>query len=780
MYNYNTIKPPQKISSSKKNKKWGEANVDYFISMSIMNGGIIGGTRKGDILLSYRLYNSEFDHNDFKYVTNPFNVEDGFPAKVQDINIIKPKIDLLIGEEIKRPDNLRVINTSPEAADEMLEQKKQMLLQHITEMLNGGKPVTEEEKPLTLPEIEKYIRYNYKSIPEETANYLLKYLKELLNLDNEFTRCFKDLAVSSNEIAYIGAVDDSPFVERVNPLYFDFDKSPELQFIEDGEWAVREMKMSATNIHDRYHEKMTEQQLNELLDLIGEHYDTGQTYPNERKNKVWELSYLSDPNKETYRTSDLQLYHVVWRSYKKIGWLTITDEQGQEQVIVVDDTYKVQDGDQIEWEWVDEIWEGYKVGDIYFGIQPIEYQANSVSAAKNKKLPYIGVIFNGDNTKVKSLPILMKSLQYMYIVIWYRIELALARDKGKVINMDITQIPKGLGIDVNQWMHYLSALGVNFINPYDEGWDIPGRTGGNPSPYNQITSIDLTSAQAINEYINLLQLIEEMIGEISGVSKQREGQVTQSSLVGTTNRAVIQSSHITELLFWYHTQFKKNVYSQLLEVAKNVYTKPGNNKLHFILNDVGRVFLEVTEDFVYSDFAVFISNTQKEVENIELMKQLLQPAMQNGATLGDVADILTSNNVDEIKNKLRDIEAKRMQMAQEAQKAEQQMKEAELQMKEKELLIKEEDSVRQAQTDIAVAEIQAESKQGGEKELAKIQADLAIKQADIELKRDELDLKEKELDEDVRLKEKELNQEKELRSKEISVKNKQATKSKTN
>nr|DAH68417.1 MAG TPA: portal protein [Caudoviricetes sp.] len=55
----------------------------------------------------------------------------------------------------------------------------------------------------------------------------------------------------------------------------------------------------------------------------------------------------------------------------------------------------------------------------------------------------------------------------MYIVLWYRLELAIARDKGRVVNMDITQIPKSMGITPDKWLHYLSSVGVNFINPYE-------------------------------------------------------------------------------------------------------------------------------------------------------------------------------------------------------------------------------------------------------------------------------------------------------------------------
>jgi len=78
----------------------------------------------------------------------------------------------------------------------------------------------------------------------------------------------------------------------------------------------------------------------------------------------------------------------------------------------------------------------------------------------------------------------MKPLQYMYIVLWYRLEMAIAKDNGKVALMDITQIPKSMGVDVNKWMHYLKALGVMFVNPHEEGWDIPGREGGKAAMFN--------------------------------------------------------------------------------------------------------------------------------------------------------------------------------------------------------------------------------------------------------------------------------------------------------
>ena len=106
--------------------------MNYIIGEGNVSSGGLSQTRHGEIQTYYNLYNSIFDEKDFKRVTNPFKVEDGFPATPQDFNIIRPKVDLLIGEETKRPMNFRVVRTSQEAASELMDKEKEMLIQYIT------------------------------------------------------------------------------------------------------------------------------------------------------------------------------------------------------------------------------------------------------------------------------------------------------------------------------------------------------------------------------------------------------------------------------------------------------------------------------------------------------------------------------------------------------------------------------------------------------------------------------------------------------------------------
>lgn len=702
--------PLQRLPMSKKTQDWKEACVDYIAGHS--QGSSRDGnnrSRKEEMQTYYDLYNSIYSEKDLKYVTNPFKQQDGFPAMAQDYNIIKPKIDLLLGEETKRPFNFRVVHTSDIATSEIQDKAKQMIVDYIQatimsklgpeeqaryqEALQSGEIMTPEQ-------IQKYISKDYKDIAEITAYHSLNYLKNKLNITHEFFKGWKDALIGGEEIYYVGIVNGEPCLQRINPIYFDYDSdTSDLEFIHEAQWCCYEMIMSLTEVYDRLYDKMSEKQLNELLDMMNDHSKGGITpevrktsldYPHIKTHSI--NGFSSNPFEEA---DNIHVWHCCWKSLKKIGFVNIINpETGMPEEYQVDETYKETGNElDVEWKWIIEVWEGYRIGqDIYVGIQPVEYQHISADNPNAQRLPYTGVIYNNTNSRPRSLVSMMKPLQYMYIVLWYRLELAMARDKGKVVTMDITQIPKSMNIDVAKWMHYLSALGVNFVNPYEEGWDIPGREGGKPSQFNQISALDLTMANTIDQYINLMDKIESMLSEISGVSKQREGSISSNELVGNVERSVVQSAHITEPWFWVHNQVKKECLTMLLDTAKHSW-KDNKTSIQYVLDDATRAFLTLSDDFFYEDMDIFVEDTTKNQQQIEALKNLMQPAMQNGASLLDIAEIITMDNVTMIRSKLEEIEQKRMEQQQAMEQAqaerEQQMAQIQNEIKEEELMLKE-------------------------------------------------------------------------------------------
>lgn len=725
---YNSAFPRQKLPLSKKGKKWQEDCVNYIIGEGNVTSGGNSTSYYGELQTYYNLYNSIFDEKDFKSITNPFKVEDGFPATPHDFNIIRPKVDLLIGEETKRPLNFRVIRTSQEATSEMQEKEKQMILQYIEAAITAKMSPEEAQQfqeqlqsgEIMPPEqIAKYMDKDYKDIVENTAYHSLTYLREKLDLDNEFIKGWKDGLISGREIYYVGVLNAEPYAERVNPICFSYDKSPDLDFIEDGSWCCRKMRMPITEVYDRYYDKLEEKDLDRLEEMIGSTpgRNIGDRSP---VDMGIQLRIYDNPIFEGSGKSLVNVWHCCWKSFKKIFYVTTTDDAGQPQINIVDETYQpVGNEVSVEPDWIIEVWEGYRAGsDLYFGIQPIEYQHVSIDNPNSQKLPYCGAIYSNTNSKPRSLVSILKPLQYMYIVLWYRLELAIARDKGKVVNMDITQIPKSMNISPAKWMHYLSSVGVNFINPYEEGWNIPGREGGKPAQFNQITALDLTMSNVIAEYIQLMDKIEELAGTISGITQQREGAISTSEMVGNVERSVVQSSHITEPLFWVHNQCKRRVLNMLLNTAKGAWEETGKQKLQYIFDNGERAFLDITPKFYYEDMDVFVSDTSKDLENIQKLQQLIQPAMQNGASLLEAAEILTNDNFNIIKQKLKDMQTRQEQIQQQQQEAEaqqqQQLQQMQNEAKQQELMLQEAQMDLQRyqidqdnQTKIAVAQINA-------------------------------------------------------------------------
>lgn len=725
---YNANFPQQKLPLKKKDEQWQHDCVNYIIGEGNVVSGGMQKTRFSELQTYYDLYNSIFDEKDFKRITNPFKVSDGFPATPQDFNIIRPKVDLLIGEETKRPFNFRVVRTSQEATSDLMDQEKEMLIQYMMSAIMGRMSPEEQQQfqqqlqsgeIMPPEEIGKYMRRDYKDVIENTAYHSLMYIREKCGIDNEFIKGWKDGLIAGQEVYYVGVQNGDPYMERVNPVYFSFDQSPDLEFIEDASWCCRKMRLPVAEVYDRYHDKLSEKDLDKLNEMLTGRpsNDLGEKDPVDNFNHI-QMHIYDNPVFDQKTRHNINVWHCCWKSFKKIKYVTFQDENGDAQIEIVDEFYKpVGTEIGIDEDWIVEVWEGYRAGsDLYFGIQPVAYQHISIDQPDSQKLPYCGAIYSNTNSKPRSLVSILKPLQYMYIVLWYRLELAIARDKGKVINMDITQIPKSMNITPDRWMHYLSSVGVNFINPYENQWGIPGREGGKPATFNQITSLDLTMSNVIAEYIQLMDKIEQLAGTITGIAEQRQGVISTSELVGNVERSVLQSSHITEPLFWVHNQCKKHVLTMLLNTAKGVWEESGKKKLQYVFDNGERAFLAITKQFYYEDMDVFVSDTSKDAENIAKLQQLIQPAMQNGASLLEAAEVLTNDNFNIIKQKLKDMQDRQDQLQQQQQEAQQQqamqLQQMQNEAKEQELMLKEAEMDLQRykidadnQTKIAVAEI---------------------------------------------------------------------------
>ena len=743
--------PRQKVSRKAKGKKWGQTCIDELEKITYGDFDYNGRSSRYRKQINYDLYNGKLDQQDFQYVLNPFGFSEAeFPATMQHYDIISPKLQLLIGEEIKRPFNFKVVTHDPEAISKIEAVKKKMMMEFLYSVVVSPEEQMAEqikqqqqaqtdperaamEQPKTPAEIEKYIHYEYQDIREITAQRILEYLTREDNLELKFNQGFKDALIAGEEIYWVGEISGNPSVRLCNPLDVRVILDPDSPWIEEAQAVIEERWLTLSTVLDEYYQSLSPKEIDRLEQGFtgnDNYMSDGLNYPaNEfnivNYNRLDSVgSGVFDPNHiRAYRKDGMiRVIQVEWKSMRKVGIITYQDDFGTEQEDIVDEIYEVpeyaiKDGDTytfdnmtLKWYWVSEYWEGTKIAeDIYCNIQPKKNQRRDMNNPSEVKSGYVGFIYNERNSESISLIDRMKPFQYLYNIIYYRTELALAKSKGKVALMDISQIPSSEGWDVSKWMYYLESMGVMFINSREEG-----NRSRDVAPFNQFQSIDLSMGNYINTHVQLLETIKTELGELSGVSRQRQGQVQTSELVGNTERAVTQSSHITEFWFYNHNECKKRVLTALVDVAKMSYRN--GRKIQYIGDDMQRTFLNVeANDFTNSSYGVFVSNSAKDDKALETLKSLAQSALQAGVvTFTDVAKILNSDSIVKVRKDLEASQANAEKKQQEAQQAEQQAaqqaQQAQMQMEqEKE---DREDARKQLDSDtkIKVAMINAEAR----------------------------------------------------------------------
>jgi len=353
---------------------------------------------------------------------------------------------------------------------------------------------------------------------------------------------------------------------------------------------------------------------------------------------------------------------VCWKSEKKIGTLTYIDDRGEQQKTTVDEDFEIpvgMEGEmQVEWFWIPRTWEGVQIGPSIFLAFESPYQFNTVDNPYKSKLPFIGRVYSNLNSKPTSLVDLIKPYQYLYNIIWYRLELEFAKAKGKKFVMDMAQLPKSKGWSVEQWMYYFDTLGIAFINSKEEGRD---GDENSTAKFNQFTGIDMSLSTAIQGYFTMLSKIEECVENITGITRQRKGQINTSETVGGVERSVKQSNALTEIYFHEHSMVKEKVLEHLLELSKICYSNNEQGKLVF--DEFTREMLD-TKGLLYTDFGLYVTDSVRENGILEQLKGIAKEGISSGTLeFSNLITLVKSNSVAEVENSVKQSEKSKREQA---------------------------------------------------------------------------------------------------------------------
>lgn len=691
--------PRQKISYKKKvaNKKdWFKKCVDASESMALNNYHL--EHKKMNTL--YDLDNDIIDEREMEKVFNPMGLEEStFPSLTKNYPISTPKIDLLQGEELKRRFDWSVRAKNLDVEDSDQTALSDMMMQILIEELQN-KSFNEKDFEKRINKFSKYAKYNWKSKHEVTATRILQYLWREQNLQEKFNSAFRDALVGKKEIYRVDIEGDEPIAEKCDPRTIFNIRSGNSYKIEDSDIIVQVTYEPINKVIDAFYDYLSESDIDDLEELYSTSSGKGANgvlnYENELEPIFSNLDFgdgqgfIDINNFNNNYGSELlpfdnegnvRVVRTRWIGRKKVGVLTYFDQNtGDELEKIVSEFYKPVEalGESVRYIWINEAYEGTKIAnDKYVKLQRRDVQMRHFDNYSKCFLGYIGTDYG------KSLMERMEPYQYLYNIYMRRLELIMAKYKGPIYELDISKIPDDWEMD--KWMYYADTLGWAVIDNFNEAKKgaATGKLAGQFNTGGRV--LDPNVGNYIQQVILMLQHIEDIMGKIAGVNDQRLGQVDNRETVGGVERAVTQSSHITEKWFFIHDETKKRVMAALLDTAKYAWKNSKSKKLNFVLDDMSRIFLEFNpSDIASTEYDLFITNSSRDMEIRQSLKSLSHAMAQNGQSAGMLIDVMMTESITEMARKIEAAEDEVRSREEQMQESQQEMQRQIAQAQQKE------------------------------------------------------------------------------------------------
>lgn len=699
---YNAIGgfPSQQLPFSQKTKAWRRKVIDYADDHSLLHYSLARKSVEA-MNVNYDLLHGRLHMDELKVLVNPFDIEASFiPDNIQHYPIINAKIEVLKGEESKRLFDFRAVVTNPNALSEMEKEKNELVNQALQKLLMDNSQ-SEEDFQKEMEKLAYYFTYNYQDKREVRANLILNHYIKELEIPQLFNKGFDDVITVAEEIYQVDIVGGEPYVEKLDPREVRIISSGTSRRVEDADMIIIEQYWNRGRIIDTYWDELTKKDRDAIEDFTygGNHAWTDAMDNRDERygfipmeewtagENVNALELFSNEDRHSLSPYDsngnIRVLRVYWKSRRKIKKVKSYDpETGEELFNFYPENYII-DPDKGEEEqifWINEAWEGTKIGeDIYVNMRPRPVQYNRLSNPSRCHFGIIGQIYSNNGDKPYSLVDIMKPYAYYYDVVHDRLNKTLARNHGKVIELDFAKVPKNW--DADMWMYYITSQGIAVKDSFKEG-DVGAATGKLAGGLNNASSgvIDASLGQEITQYINLLEWISNKTGELAGISKQREGQISNRETVGGVERATLQSSHSTEWLFFPHESVKKRVLECLLETTK-ITAKGRKLKFTYILDDGSEKLIEIDGDeYAECDYGIVVDNSNASQQLNQKLDMLAQAGLQNGMSFSTIMKLYNSTSLAEKERMVEADENRRLEMQQEQQQREYQLQQQQMQI----------------------------------------------------------------------------------------------------
>lgn len=721
--------PRQKKAYKDKSPQWRKQHFEWVEEFIQMNNSPIRNSLEHK-MRAFRAYIGNLVRADYTTVLNPGNlksIEHTLPDEIEHMPIAVSYLDVLIGEEFDRRFEWKAIVTNPESISRIEDDKKRLLQEEIMRLVEDTS-IDEEDAVKQLEKFVKYLYTEYQDAREIRCNQLLKHYIKELDLKLKFNEGFKNVLIA-NEEHYLGdVVNGKPVIEVIDTKKIEIIRAGSSNRTEDADIILIYDYWSPGQIIDRYYKFLSDadiKQLDEAIDNRSVKYngrseqEMDEDYINMTRtdfNSTLSSAYINMPGLQDKMAKmqdmdDFGNYRVIrlfWKSKKKVLRVKSYDEEGQVKYEFYSEDYIANTalGEEVEEYWVNHWWEGVQVGkDIYPYIRPRNIQFNKLNDPGYNHPAIVGQVYNVAGLKSGSM--MDRAIKYnlLYDVVFHNMKDAMSKYFGSLPVVDLAELPAGY--DIKKWLFFARKAGIAIKDSFKEG--TKGRAlgmlaGGLSGSQNMMNQQGL--GEYINQMMNLLNFIEQQMGRVIGVPPQRLGDIANRETVGGVERAVTQSSFITNERYKIHDNVKKRVLTMLLELCKTAY-KDNPTKFQNISDTFLNETFAIDDEVIEEEFGIMVDN-ETDISKLEQrLDMLTQAGMQNQLlTFSDVLKIYVTSSLAEKQRLIETSEKEAQKRAEEQAQADRQMQ---MQIAEQEQALAELE-LQQAEQDRIIAEKQHQDK----------------------------------------------------------------------
>lgn len=623
---------------------------------------------------AYNYYIGKRDKRQFQYLEENFGI--GNPTSVKFTPLLKKHVDELVGEFLDVPILPKISCKDKDTISNMDREKQLEISNQIIEFLKGhlqnsllklaqGENITDKSIKEQIDKIVDNINNTFTSQYEETAQNVIKYILQSRHTD--FTTKLRLLLIDLLVTGYCfyrvssSQGNNNINIEVLDPRNVFIDRNPDSPYIKDSYKSVVRKWLTKNQILAKYGKELS---------------------ASDRKNL-----------KDDWTDDSLSRYH---RATGPV--ITVYEDMEEEDEEVVpgrphDDRGNLIPVYEVEWIETDEdfVMQRYttiRINDEYYILRgKDESVIRSKSNPNYCGLTVNGVVFLNRSKEPYSLILKCASLQDRYDLLQYYRDVLMANSGVKGSIMDISLIPKSLGVQfperVQKWIAY-KKQGLQLIDTTMDG-------RAESAPINTIFNgyDDSIPAAAIQAIEVAIQSVENTVSSITGVFRERLNGIQQHDAVTNIQQGITNSFTITKPYFQQMDLMVNEILLDSLNQAKIVF-KNGLQGTLILGEYQQKIFTALPEYFTLTDYDINIVPSTEVMQDMQTIKSLIPEFIKSGQVSADIIfEAINAKSLTQLKRLVKQSIAKQKQENNQLQQLSQKLEETQQENKQLQQQLKE-------------------------------------------------------------------------------------------